>query len=85
MKKKVRIPKSRYAFNFDFNKQPYLKRLNQIEKNLSDLNIQFNTLYKNAGISKNETHIEYYTKDNKRHIIFEPEIYNNIIYEIRGI
>jgi hypothetical protein len=80
MNKIIKIPQNRDAFNFEFNKKPYLKRLNQIEKNLNNLNIQFNTLYKNAGLSKNAKHIEYYTtKDHKQHVIFEPELYNNIL------
>ena len=58
MNKIIIIPQNRDAFNFEFNKNPYLKRLNQIEKNLNNLNIQFNTLYKNAGLSKNAKHIE---------------------------
>ena len=86
MNKIIIIPQNRDAFNFEFNKKPYLKRLNQIEKNLNNLNIQFNTLYKNAGLSKNAKHIEYYTtKDHKQHVIFEPELYNNILNEIREI
>ena len=86
MNKIIIIPQNRDAFNFEFNKNPYLKRLNQIEKNLNNLNIQFNTLYKNAGLSKNAKHIEFYTtKDNKQHCIFEPELYNNILNEIREI
>ena len=86
MNKIIKIPQNRDAFNFEFNKKPYLKRLNQIEKNLNNLNIQFNTLYKNAGLSKNAKHIEYYTtKDHKQHVIFEPELYNNILNEIREI
>ena len=86
MNKIIKIPKNRNEFDFEFNKTPYIKRLNQIEKNLNNLNIQFNTLYKNAGLSKNAKHIEFYTtKDNKQHFIFEPEIYNNIINEIREI
>lgn len=86
MNKITKIPKNRNEFNFEFNKTPYIKRLNQFEKNLNNLNIQFNTLYKNAGLSKNAKHIEFYTtKDNKQHFIFEPEIYNNIINEIKEI
>ena len=86
MNKIIKIPQNRDAFNFEFNKKPYLKRLNQIEKNLNNLNIQFNTLYKNASLSKNAKHVKYYTtKDHKQHVIFEPELYNNILNEIREI
>ena len=79
---KFLIPKKRTAFDMKFEHYPYQKGLNQVTKTLNNMSIQFNTLYQNA-VSTGPDKIEDELGQIRN--IFNPEIYNKILNEIKDI
>ena len=79
---KFLIPKKRTAFDMKFEHYPYQKGLNQVTKSLNNMSIQFNILYQNT-VSTGPDKIEDELGQIRN--IFNPEIYNKILNEIKDI
>ena len=79
---KFLIPKKRTAFDMKFEHYPYQKGLNQVTKTLNNMSIQFNILYQNT-VSTGPDKIEDELGQIRN--IFNPEIYNKILNEIKDI